>query len=488
MKFEACECRRGAEEVGFSVLPRVTSNRCRGLRKRFRARCLACCLLGVNLLAGCSTLGTVSNRLITTASSGPAYTVQDNLRQRGSDEITLVLTFSGGGMRAAALAYGVLQELRDTSITLDGRRGRLLDEIDVISAVSGGSFTAAYFGLNGDGLFEDFEGSFLRHNVTGELLNGLFNPMQWFSSRGRTDMAVDYYERILFKGATFADLQRSSGPLIVINASDLARGVRFSFLQGYFDLLCSDLASYPVSRAVTASAAVPLLFNPVVLENHSGCEPKAQKDLQLAQVGHSTELELVVDGLRSYAQKDTRRFIHLVDGGLTDNLGLRALFEIIEVAGGPKRFLGELADRPARYFVVISVNASTNVGTAIDAVTSPPTLEQTINAVSDIQLHRYNAATLALMDESIKRWAGELKTPQRPVHPYFAHIDFRGIQQAERRKLLNLIPTGFSLQSQQVDALIAAGRDLLRENPEFRRFLSDLSGRPAYPAPGQMVP
>lgn len=452
------------------------------------ARCLAGCLLALSLLAGCTTLGTVSNRPIATPYSGPAYTVQDTLGQRGSDQITLVLAFSGGGMRAAAMAYGVLGELRDTSITLDGRPRRLLDEVDVISAVSGGSFTAAYFGLNGDGLFENFEGSFLRRNVTGELLNGLLNPMQWFSSRGRTDMVVDYYERGLFKGATFADLQRRSGPLIVINATDLAGGVRFSFLQSYFDLLCSDLASYPVSRAVTASAAVPLVFNPVVLENYAGCESKVQDVLQLEQVGRSTELALVVEGLRSYSRKDTRRFIHLVDGGITDNLGLRALFEMVEVAGGPRRFLGDLADRPARYFMVISVNASTNTGTAMDAVTRTPTLEQTVNAVTNIQLHRYNAATLALMDDSIKRWAAELATPQRPVQPYFAHIDFRGIQQAERRKLLNLIPTGFALQPQQVDALIAAGRELLRENPEFRRFLSDLSRGPPHLAPGQLNP
>jgi NTE family protein len=77
----------------------------------------------------------------------------------------LLVSFSGGGTRASALAYGVLQELRDTQVGVGGERERLLDEIDVISSVSGGSFTSAYYGLYGDRIFEDFEERFLRRNV-----------------------------------------------------------------------------------------------------------------------------------------------------------------------------------------------------------------------------------------------------------------------------------------------------------------------------------
>jgi NTE family protein len=66
-----------------------------------------------------------------------------------------MLTFSGGGTRAAALAYGVLETLRDTPIKIDGKTARMLDEVDLISSVSGGSFTSAYYGLHGDGIFEE---------------------------------------------------------------------------------------------------------------------------------------------------------------------------------------------------------------------------------------------------------------------------------------------------------------------------------------------
>ena len=125
----------------------------------------------------------------------------------------MVLAFSGGGTRAAALAYGVLEAMRDTTVNLDGQPKRLLDEIDVISSVSGGSFTAAYFGLHGDRIFTDFENSFLRADVTGELVSGLFQPALWFSEGGRTEMAIDYYDEKVFRGATFADLQRGEAGL-----------------------------------------------------------------------------------------------------------------------------------------------------------------------------------------------------------------------------------------------------------------------------------
>ena len=86
-----------------------------------------------------------------------------------SENLLLYLTFSGGGTRAAALSYGVLEELRKTEVVIDGKKRRLLDEIDGISSVSGGSFTAGYYGLFGDRIFEDFESKFLKKNIQGAL-------------------------------------------------------------------------------------------------------------------------------------------------------------------------------------------------------------------------------------------------------------------------------------------------------------------------------
>ena len=129
-----------------------------------------------------------------------------------------------------------------------------------------------------------------------------------------------------------------------------------------------------------------------------------------------------------------------------------------------------------RRFAVISVNASTDLSPKMDASKKQLSLSETIHSVTDIQLHRYNTATLKLMEESINRWAKELSVPERPVTPYFIQISFRDIQEVEKRMFFNRIPTSFALSDQQVDRLIAAGRELLRNNPDFQQFVADLDG------------
>ncbi|MFK7845093.1 MAG: patatin-like phospholipase family protein [Rhodothermales bacterium] len=428
-------------------------------------------------LSGCASYGVIDNDELSGTASTQSYSVKAQGERRESGDIALTLAFSGGGTRAAALAYGVMQELRDTAVKIDGRKRRLLDEVDTISSVSGGSFTSAYYGLYGDRIFEDYEKVFLRRNIESGLIRGVLNPLNWFKSTGRTEMAINYYEKQVFHGATFADMQRQGGPLILINASDLGYGVRFSFVQEYFNLLCSDISTYPVARAVTASSAVPVLFNPVVLENHQGCKhlkpgwllaakKHAKDDPQLAQI---------VEGLESYFLDD-RQYAHLVDGGITDNLGLRAPYEVIKVSGGAKTFMKKSGRKIPRHAVLISVDASTSPEPEMDRSSKQPSLMETINAMSNIQLHRYNTDTLDLMDKSLMRWARELSNSDKRVKPSFVQIGIKDVRQPEEFHFLNGIPTSFSISDEQVDRLIQAGRKLLRSNPDYQRFLAGIGG------------
>jgi len=217
--------------------------------------------------------------------------------------------FSGGGTRAAALSYGVLKELRDTIVPIDGRSVRLLDEVDTITSVSGGSFTAAYDGLNGDKIFTDFERVFLRRDINQSLIDIVLNPLGWFSGIGRTERAIQFCDEHIFNHATFADMAKPNRPFIFINASDLGYGVRFSFIQEYFNPLCSDLSTYPVARAVAASSAVPVLFNPVVVENYAGCDIGADAWLQAAKkrAAEYSQAMQIVDGLETLIEKDVRK-------------------------------------------------------------------------------------------------------------------------------------------------------------------------------------
>jgi NTE family protein len=152
-----------------------------------------------------------------------------------SDELLLYLTFSGGGTRAAAFSYGVLEELRKTEVTIKGRKRRLLDEVDAISAVSGGSFTAGYYGLFGERIFEDFEKKFLKKDIEGALLvNVLFNPYNLVRVSspefGRSDFAAEYYDRNIFdkvpRGTGCCSIFCCAGPSVTRNAAQLYRDMR----------------------------------------------------------------------------------------------------------------------------------------------------------------------------------------------------------------------------------------------------------------------
>jgi NTE family protein len=445
-------------------------------------------IVGLTLVTGaCTTYGMVENKRLLHGQDHPGYSLGEFARNlnRRSDELTLAVAFSGGGTRAAALAYGVMQELRDTRILINGKELRLLDSISAISSVSGGSFTSAYYGLYGDRLFVDFEERFLRRDVEGALLRGLLNPLRWFSSRGRTDMAVAYYQESLFGDATFADLMRKDAPLILINTSDLSSGARFSFVQEYFNLLCSDLASFSLARAVTASSAVPVVFDPVVVENYAGCAKSLPPWLAAAQKrdNDNPNLRMIVQGDASYEDKVRHQYAQFVDGGITDNLGLRAMLDMIEVVGGAKEYLQSVGIATPRRIAIISVNASADTPLGIGATREAPGLETTLDAVTNIQLHRYNVATLQQTQQSLERWARELSTPERPVTQYFIRLSFEEVPEGPLRRFLNDVPTSLALDDVQVDRLIATGRELLRNNAEFQRLLASLGGRagPAVP-------
>ncbi len=193
-----------------------------------------------------------------------------------SDSLFLIASFSGGGMRASALAYGALQELARQQITWEGKQERLLDELSLVTALSGGSFTAAYYSLYGDRIFHDFESRFLRKDWQLALKSKVFlNPYNWLRLLsphfGRAHLLSELLDEALFDGQTFGDLlKRNRRPMVFIHASDMATLSRFEFNQRQFDLICSDLSQLPISQATAASSAIPLLLSPISLKNYAG--------------------------------------------------------------------------------------------------------------------------------------------------------------------------------------------------------------------------
>jgi NTE family protein len=433
--------------------------------------------LAMLLASGCASYGVIVNDAMPAPAPAKEYSLRAHAAVDRSSDISLTLTFSGGGTRAAALAYGVMQELRDTQVMVEGESTRLLDEVDVISSVSGGSFTSAYYGLHGDGMFDTFEDVFLRKDIEGKLVKQVLNPIHWFGRKGRTQRAIEYYQKEIFHDATYADMLKPGRPMIVINASDLAYGVRFSFIQEYFDLLCSDLLTYPVANAVTASSAVPVVFNPVVVENYSDCSGVDISWLgevrNRAETARDIELASLAVDLESYSDKSQRKFIHFVDGGITDNMGLRATYDVVTAAGGPEVFIGKRDLKKPDKMIIISIDASTEPVQDMDVSNKEPSIAHSIGAVTGVQLHRYNIATLELVETAFNEWAEDLSTPEKTVHPYFIELSFEELDQPDTRAYFNKIPTSFKLSDEQVDRLIAVGRQLLHEHPDFQRLLAD---------------
>ena len=445
-----------------------------GRRITFRGRLLCSCIV-LLVMSGCSSYGVIHNQPATDIDAGQPYSVKTWAQAKEAADFVFILGFSGGGTRAAAMAYGVLEELRDTPVTIDGQQGRLLDEVTHITSVSGGSFTSAYYGLYGDRIFDDFKNEFLLKNVQGALTRSILNPFHWFGRKGRTERSAAYYNKILFHDATFADMMHPGRPMIVINASDLAYGVRFSFIQDYFNLLCSDVRTYPVAWAVTASSAVPVVFNPIVLKNYPGC-PELQALPQVKEMAkNSDQLSDLLAGLDSYKDKENREFIHFVDGGITDNMGLRAISDVVTVSGGPAQIINKNQRKIPSHVVFLSVNASTEKRPDMNKSAKQPSILDSMSAMTDMQLHRYNAATIDQVRNDLADWATKISTPEHEVKSYFIEVSFQQVADLKLKYFLNKIPTSFKLTQEQVDTLIKSAKETLHADPEYQHLLKDLA-------------
>ncbi len=144
----------------------------------------------------------------------------------------------------------------------------LLDRVDYIPGVSGGAVTAAYFGLKGRAALADFRERFLLRDAE-ESLRTPFTPVSVIRAyEGGVNDAEQFprwLDENLFRGATFRQLNSAHRPRVLINASDVYNRTPFVFNDTTFKAICSDINSYPIASAVAASAAIPVVFAPIVL-------------------------------------------------------------------------------------------------------------------------------------------------------------------------------------------------------------------------------
>jgi NTE family protein len=452
-------------------------------------RLLTLALVAGLLWTGCATR--TPNAPLTQRDPQHGYYFHTKPRPENSDETVFIVMFSGGGTRAAAFAYGVLDALRRVEIAGATSKHTLLKEVDAISSVSGGSVTAAAYGLYGEEIFPSLEDAFLKRNIQGNLAWRVLNPFRWprlWSGKyGRSDMAAELYDDILFKGATFADLQKRPGPYIVINSTDISTGARFEFTQPQFDLMCSDLSSLSVSKAVAASSAVPGLLTPITINNYAGsCGYDIPEWITRTYTIDDGRGRLHAWEYRNLLDSAKRPYIHVVDGGVSDNLGIRAVIDGIQAMSQQAELQQGLAIKKVKRVILLSVNAYSSPQKDWDTKETPPGALRAAATAAGLTLDRYSVETLELAREEFGRWKERLGNGDHPVEFYPIFLSFTNFKDDTKRNFFLSVPTSFFLPPASVDELGKAGRTLLNENEVYQKLLKDLGAKPIQiPAPAK---
>ena len=421
------------------------------------------------------------------------------------DDTVIALSFSGGGTRAAAFAYGALTALDETPTP--NRSTSLLDRVDFVTGVSGGSVLAAYYGVRGRAAMEDFKQRFLLANAEEALQTNLtlVNVAQGLQG-GVNDPSrfPSWLDAHLFNGATFRDVERQR-TRVWINASDIYNRTTFIFAPVTFSALCSDLSSYPVSLAVAASAAVPVIFAPIVIQNYPGpCPIALPKWVNDKRNDNSAPLiQAYANALERYRSGEIK-YVKLLDGGLVDNYGL-AGFTVARLASDTPH--GPLAPAEAvklRRLLFLVVDSGRAPSGAWAQTVAGPSGVDLITAASDTATDSGAIGSYSAFDATMNDWRDELikwrcrlsEADRRrygapsgwncnDVKFFIGRITFDQLG-PQRSRALNAVETRFRLPPDQIDMLIAAGRDALRANDTFRAFLKSLPG--SVPPPSVPVP
>ncbi len=434
------------------------------------------------------------------------------------DTHVVALSLSGGGMRAAAFGFGVMQALAETPVPASGTgTGNasgtpagprdLFDDLTFMSSVSGGSLPAAYMALNGRGGLARFRSQVLERNLERDLRTSLFSLVNVGrllagGLNDRSNLAATL-DADVFGGATFADLYRNRKPDVWINATDLFNRTPFPFIPPVFEGLCSDLTRLRVSEAVAASMAVPLAFAPVVLESFpQAClRPLPAWTAPGSGEGGSTAADLLTStarAIRRYRDPARMRYVKLADGGLTDNQGLASILVARAVSGndyGPlaeadavrlRRMLFLVVDagRPPTGDWALTRDGPSGVDVALAAADAAIDSATRLSAIAfrtmfeewrqSIIKHR-----CSLPIERVRLWlpAGE-SWDCADVRFYLDVVGFERLEPAQAERLRQM-PTRLALSAQDIEAAVGAGRDAALASPALARYLAERVPRPS---------
>lgn len=348
------------------------------------------------------------------------------------------LTLSGGGSRSANFSAAVMLELQ---------RLGLLEQVDVISAVSGGALPAAYYGL-GEAHAGPFTDSMLReklgYSFQGEWLQRWFYPHNifryWLSDFTRSDIMVQVFNANLYHDKTFADLRPR--PKILLNATLRDTHGRFTFTDEAFLALNSNLSRYQIANAVNATSAFPGAFDDVTLERYGG----------------------------------TPEYRHLYDGGPMDNLGVQAMTEyLIRSVAGTN--LDALFPKGCIIFVVDAAPATDDEGLPfrqssrrwVDYFVNTNAIDAADAMLGNLRSTLLRQMGIRVVDQDL---SGTVQLPDRHYcrcdvrHIALRHLLYSAAPGADDEafvRRVTRIPTTFEVNKEEQDDLFTAARVLVGE-------------------------
>ncbi|MEJ1161525.1 patatin-like phospholipase family protein [Prosthecomicrobium sp. N25] len=430
------------------------------------------------VLGGCAT---IDINPVNTPTALPALVPTNTVGADDALRTTVVgLAFSGGGMRAAAFSYGVLRGL--DRVPLEGG-GSMLDQVRFVSGVSGGSVTAAWFGLHGRRGLSDFEKRFLYRNAEEALRTQVYSVTNIARA---LDQGVNdrngfpaWLKENVFGDATFRDLARPGRPVVWINASDITSKAPFVFEPVTFASLCSDLYNYPIAEAVAASAAVPIVFAPVVIRSYADkCGFRLPEHLERLAERRDTSPNVrnYLAALRRYRDVGQVGFVKLLDGGLTDNWGLAGFNVALASASEPYKPMTKDDAVVVERFIFVVIDSGRTLPGDYAKTLEGPSGSALLEAVTDTAIDSAVRNSFEVLRLQMKNWEERLKTWRcgldpvevarirgsaegwdcRKISVRVERLSFEDLDPATAQRL-GAIPTRFNLDQKDVRLSIEAG-------------------------------
>ena len=199
--------------------------------------------------------------------------------------------------------------------------------------------------------------------------------------------------------------------------------------------------------------------------------------------------------MQDFQNSKDRPYIHLVDGGVADNIGVRGVLEALEELAASAAFRGEVGFGVVRRIVLIVVNARSSPRTDWDRHESPPGFVGQLLQSAGVPIDRYSFETVETMKDraEIVEWRRELlvararlagateaeaeaSVPKVTLH--VLDVSFDAIRDPKERAYFMNLPTSFALPAEDVDRLREVAGRLLRQSAEYESLVRDLGGTP----------